>query len=179
MRWLYPSIAGVLFGVVQTGYFFQLNFALSSTYGTFLLVTLSWLLGSIIGLRLGRVQILSLRVGPWLCVLPYGIAQLLLGALPFRSDLWPVYGTLVLISGIYSGLFFARLGALIQPVRKLFFAENNGFILGIVGCTLAYLALGRPVLWIAPLMLAALCWVWTPLPPAAPVLKSSAQGDIT
>lgn len=162
MRWLYPFIAGLLFGVVQTGYFFQLTFALSSTYGTFLLVTLAWLAGSLAGLRLNRVQVLSLRVGPWLCVLPYGATLLLLGALPFHSEVWPIYSLLIVISGIFSGLFFARMGTVIQPVRWLFFAENNGFILGIAGCTLAFLAWGRLTLWIIPAMLAALCWLRTP-----------------
>lgn len=164
MRWLYPSIAGLLFGIVQTGYFFQLSFALSSTYGTFLLVTLAWLAGSLVGLRLSRARVLSLRVGPWLCVLPYGATLALLGVLPFHSEIWPIYSALILISGIFSGLFFARMGAVIHPVRRLFFAENNGFLLGIVGCTLAYLVWGRPILWIAPVMLAVLCWLWTPLP---------------
>ena len=179
MRWLYPTLAGVLFGVVQTGYFFYLNFALSSTYGTFLLVTLSWLVGSIVGLRLGSVLLLSPRIGPWLCILPHIVTQLLLGALPFRSDLWPIYAVLIAISGIYSGLFFARMGAVMKPVRKLFFTENNGFILGIVGCTLGYLALGRAILWVLPLMLAALCWVWTPsLSISVPNLDAPPQGDV-
>jgi hypothetical protein len=162
MRWLYPFIAGLLFGVVQTGYFFQLTFALSSTYGTFLLVTLAWLAGSLVGLRLNRARVLSLRVGPWLCVLPYGAALLLLGALPFHAEVWPIYGLLIAISGIFAGVFFARMGAVIQPVRWLFFAENNGFILGIVACTLAFLAWGRLTLWIVPAALAALCWLRTP-----------------
>jgi hypothetical protein len=162
MRRLYPFVVGLLFGVVQTGYFFQLNFALASTYGTFLLVTLAWLTGSIIGLRASRVSFLTLHRGPWICLLPYFVTMLLLNAFPFQSNLWPLYGLLILISGIFSGLFFARLGDIIRPVRRLFFVENNGFFLGIVACTMAYLLLGRVVLWILPLALAALCWIWTP-----------------
>ncbi len=162
MRWFYPFIVGLLFGVVQTGYFFQLDFALASTYGTFLLVTLAWLAGSVLGLRASRAPFLTLYTGPWICLAPYVVTQLLLSALPFQSGLWPLYGALVLASGIFSGLLFARLSEAIRPVRWLFFAENNGFLLGIAACTLAYLALGRLVLWIVPVALALLCWVWTP-----------------
>ncbi len=176
MRWVYPFLAGLLFGVVQTGYFFQLNFALASTYGTFLLVTLAWLSGSIVGLRASRMPILSLHLGPWLCFLPYVVTHFVLNAFPFQSNLWPLYGALVLISGTFSGLFFARLGEVIRPVRWLFFTENNGFLLGIVGCTLAYLVLGRPALWLLPGMLTALCWVWTPA--TQPLAASSASQTV-
>ncbi len=162
MRWIYLFLVGLLFGVIQTGYFFQLSFALASTYGTFLLVTLAWLSGSVVGLRASRAPILTLHVGPWLCFVPYVITQLVLSAFPFQSDLWPVYGVLIVISGVFSGLFFARLGEVVRPVRWLFFTENNGFLLGIAVCTLAYLIVGRPALWILPGALAALCWVLTP-----------------
>src|SRR5947209_7113111 len=101
MRWFYPLLVGMLFGSIQTAYFFRLNFALASTYQTFLMVTLAWLLGSGIGLR----SKLTLRPAPWICLLPYLAAQLLVNALPFRGDLWPVYAILVLISGTASGIF--------------------------------------------------------------------------
>jgi hypothetical protein len=172
MRRLYPFVVGLLFGVVQTGYFFQLNFALASTYGTFLLVTLSWLTGSILGLRARGVPFLTLQRGPWICLLPYVVTQILLNVFPFQSSLWPLYGVLILISGIFSGLFFARMGEIIRPVRRLFFVENNGFFLGIVACTIAYLVAGRLVLWIAPAALAALCWIWTPT-----TVRSSADAE--
>src|SRR5689334_22358290 len=137
MRWVYPFLVGLLFGVIQTGYFFQLSFALASTYGTFLLVTLAWLTGSIVGLRASRLSVLTLHKGPWICFVPYIATHLLLNAFPFQSNLWSVYAALVLISGTFSGLFFARLGEVIRPVRRLFFTENNGFLLGIVVCTIA------------------------------------------
>jgi hypothetical protein len=162
MRWVYPFLVGLLFGVVQTGYFLQLSFTLASTYGTFLLVTLAWLLGSIIGLRASRISVLSLHTGPWICFVPYIGTHFLLSAFPFQSNVWPLYGVLILTSGTFSGVFFARLGEVVRPVRKLFFTENNGFLLGIVACTIAYLVIGRVVLWLFPGILAALCWVWTP-----------------
>src|SRR5712691_7049297 len=115
MRWFYPLLVGMLFGTIQTGYFIRLSFGLASTYGTFLMITLSWLAGSGIGLRLERVRAVSLRVGPWLSLSPFLLAQALLILLPFHADLWPLYAVLVMTSGVFSGLFFSRLGAEIMP----------------------------------------------------------------
>jgi hypothetical protein len=162
-RRLYPFVVGLLFGVIQTAYFFQLNFALASTFTTFLMVTLAWLLGSVLGLRISGLAVLTLSSGPWICLIPYVVTQIALNALPFRTELWPVYGLLVLVSGIFSGLFFARLGALVQPVRWLFFWENNGYLLGIMACTLAFLLWGRLVLWLLPTTLCLLSWLLTPI----------------
>ncbi len=155
---LYPLLVGMLFGAIQTAYFFRLSFALASTYNTFLMITLSWLAGSIVGLR----SRLPLRVGPWICLLPYLLVQVLVNALPFRADLWPIYAVLIVASGIFSGAFFAQMGAVIKPVRRLFFAENNGFVIGLAGSTLVYLLGGRSWLWIAPIALTVLCWLCTP-----------------
>src|SRR5258708_21975874 len=116
MRWFYPLLVGLLFGTIQTGYFIRLSFGLASTYGTFLMITLSWLAGSVIGLRLERIRAVPLRLGPWLSLVPFLFAQGLLIALPFHSELWPLYAVLVMISGVFSGLFFSRLGANIKPV---------------------------------------------------------------
>jgi hypothetical protein len=158
MRWIYLLLVGIFFGALQTAYFFRLSFALASTYNTFLMVTLAWLAGSLIGLRVR----LPLRLGSWLCLMPYLLAQVLVNGLPYRADLWPIYAMLVLFSGIFSGLFFAQMGEVVRPVRRLFFIENNGFIIGLVGSTFLYLVGGRVLLWIAPIGLAVLCWLYTP-----------------
>jgi hypothetical protein len=111
-------------------------------------------------------------------LVPYLSTQVLLNMLPFRSDLWPLYAALVFVSGIYSGLFFARLGAVIRPVRWLFFVENNGFLLGIAACSVLYLLLGRLSLWIIPVILAVLCWIYTPAPNEMHVQNTSALEGI-
>jgi hypothetical protein len=161
-HWFYPFAVGILFGVVQTAYFIQLNFELASTYGTFLMVTLAWFTGSIVGLRLSQTRRFALSAGPLICILPYLVTLIMLGALPFQADVWPLYSVLVLVSGVFSGLFFGRLAEIVQPVRRLFFMENNGFLAGIAICTLAFLLLGRTVLWVLPMVLAVICWASTP-----------------
>ena len=58
MRRMYPALVGLLLGLLQTGLYFQLSFALSSSIRTFLLVTVCWLVGSVIGIGLAkRVQV--------------------------------------------------------------------------------------------------------------------------
>src|SRR5258708_26298654 len=107
MRWFYPVLVGLLFGTIQTGYFIRLSFGLASTYGTFLMITLSWLAGSVIGLRLEHVRAVSLRGGPSLSLVPFLLAQVLLILLPFHSDLLPVYAVLVMTSAVCCCLVFS------------------------------------------------------------------------
>jgi ABC-type xylose transport system permease subunit len=51
---VYPSLLGMLFGLIQTGLFFQLSFTLSSSFRTFLMVTICWLIGSAIGIQIAQ-----------------------------------------------------------------------------------------------------------------------------
>ena len=52
----YLIASGFLFAFLQTGFFFQLQFRLTSAYPSFLAVTLAWLVGSGAGLWLGRKE---------------------------------------------------------------------------------------------------------------------------
>lgn len=152
---LYPTLVGLLLGLMQTGLFFQLSFTLSSSYGTFLLVTLSWLVGGVIGAyALAR---LSYPIAHFLilALVAYFACGLLIQIAPFNSALWPVYAGLVILSGLYPGVFFARMAA-IYRARDVLLRENNGFIMGLVIGTLLFMLMGRGVLWILPLALAAL-----------------------
>lgn len=158
----YPLLVGVLLGLLQTGLFFQMTFTLSSSFGTFLLVTLCWLLGSALGVtqqtRLGYATGLFLI----LALLAYSICGALLLILPFDTTLWPLYGGLVLLMGLYPGVFFARMSAY-YPARTLLTRENNGFIIGLVMGTLLFMLVGRAVLWIAPFALAGVVlWLGEP-----------------
>jgi hypothetical protein len=160
MRWVYPFLIGLLFGFIQTGYFIRLSFSLASTYGTFLMVTLAWLAGSIVGLRLHHQ--VSLFRSIWLSLIPYLVALLLVDKFPFQSQWWPVYTGLILVSGSFSGLFFGQMGSAIRPVRHLFFAENNGFLLGLTILPVLYLLFGQLVLWLLPSLLTIICFLKTP-----------------
>jgi hypothetical protein len=158
----YPVLVGILLGLLQTGLFFQMTFTLSSSFGTFLLVTLCWLLGSAIGITQNARLKYASGVFLMLALLAYSLCGVLLLMLPFDTTLWPLYGGLVLLMGLYPGVFFARMSA-VFPARTLLTRENNGFIMGLVMGTLLFMLIGRVVLWIAPFALAGLLlWLGEP-----------------
>ena len=154
----YPVLVGVLLGLLQTGLFFQLTFTLSSTFGTFLLVTLCWLMGSAIGVMYMAKLTIRTHIFLGMALLAYVACGGLLAVFPFGTILWPVYAALILITGFYPGVFFARMSHH-YPARVLFARENNGFIIGLVLGTILFMLAGRIVLWILPLT-AALIVIW-------------------
>lgn len=146
MRPIYPTVVGLFLGLVQSGLFFQLSLTLSSSFGTFLLVTLCWLAGSALGvIWLAKWQLpTELFISSVFAA--YTTMILLLGTVPFETDFMPVYGGLVGVIGIYPGVFFARASAQYRA-SVLFFRENNGFILGLIFGTILFAGFGRPALW--------------------------------
>jgi len=155
---IYPSLVGLLLGLLQTGLFFQLAATLSSSIGTFLLVTLSWLLGSALGVTWLAKRRWPTGVFLALALLAYAACVLMLNAAPFNTRWWLIYGLLIVVTGFYPGVFFARMSA-VYSARALFLRENNGFIVGLVLGSLLYMLLGRIVLWAAPVALAALLYL--------------------
>ncbi|MCZ7544333.1 MAG: hypothetical protein M5R40_12735 [Anaerolineae bacterium] len=154
-HWGYPLSVGLLLGLLQTGLFLQLTFLLSSAFGTYLLITLCWLLGSGIGAGFAARSRRNTRIFLLLALLAYAACALLLTASPFNTRLWPLYGALVLAAGVYPGVFFACMAS-VYKVRTLFLMENNGFILGLALGAVASMVAGRGALWALPLALAAL-----------------------
>jgi hypothetical protein len=155
LRWGYPSLAGVLLGLLQTGLFFQLAFTLSSSFRTFLMVTVAWLVGSALGTHLASRVKWSLNDFLGVALLAYFACATLPGIAPFNTDIWFIYAALIVVIGLYPGVFFVRVGQS-YLARTLFFRENNGFILGLVSGTLLFLVLGRAALWVAPLLVAGI-----------------------
>jgi hypothetical protein len=154
---LYPSLVGLLLGLVQTGLFLQLAFTLSSSIGTFLLVTLCWLLGSALGVLYAAKLRWTMDIFLWLALAAYAMCAFILNLVPFDTRLWPFYGLLIVVSGLYPGVFFARMAPVYQA-RTLFLLENNGFIVGLVLGTLLFMLVGRIALWIVPLLLAGVVY---------------------
>jgi hypothetical protein len=157
-RRIYPSLVGLLLGLLQTGLFLQLAFTLSSSIGTFLLVTLCWLLGSAVG-----VTYLAKKRWPashylLVALLAYAACVVMLNAAPFNTRWWPVYGLLIVLTGFYPGVFFARMSP-VYRARTLFLRENNGFIVGLVLGSLLFMLLGRAALWVTPAGVAALVYL--------------------
>jgi hypothetical protein len=153
LRWGYPLVVGVLLGLLQTGLFFQLSFTLSSSIRTFLMITVCWLWGSVIGLRLPKQAVWQMNAFVVLALLAYFACVMLLAVAPFDTELWPVYALFIVIMGLYPGVFFSRLGDY-YTARTLFFWENNGFIMGMISGTLLFLLLGRSALWTLPILMA-------------------------
>lgn len=151
LRWFYPALVGILLGLLQTGLFFQLSFTLSSSFRTYLMITVCWLLGSCVGLWAAKRVRLHLNGFAILALAAYFACVVLLGLAPFNTQLWPVYGILIMLTGLYPGVFFVRLGEF-YTARQLFFRENNGFIIGLVTSTLLFLAIGRTALWAMPVL---------------------------
>jgi hypothetical protein len=157
---LYPSLVGILLGLLQTGLFFQLTFTLSSSFRTFLMITVCWLLGSVVGIRIAKRTQLQLNGFTLLALLAYFACVALLCLAPFNTQLWLVYAVFIVLTGLYPGVFFVRLSEY-YTARQLFFRENNGFIVGLVSGTLLFLVLGRAALWGMPLLVAALVMLCT------------------
>lgn len=151
-RLLLPSLVGVLLGFVQTGLFLQLAFTLSSSITTYLTITLCWLIGSAIGvlfltrLRWSLVQYLLLAM------FAYALCGIMLVLQPFETRLLPLYAVAIVAIGVYPGVFFQRMTGR-YSARSLFFFENNGFIVGVVISTLAFMVAGQIVLWIVPMVI--------------------------
>lgn len=150
---VYPLLVGVLLGAFQTGLFFQLTFTLSSGFGTYLLVTLCWLVGSALGVTvLARARV-PLTVYLVLSLAAYGVCAALVNGQPFNTELWPLYALIIGMAGFYPGVFFARMGTVFSA-RSLFLWENNGFLVGLALTTLGFMVGGRAVLWVLPPLLA-------------------------
>jgi hypothetical protein len=144
----YVTGSGLLFALLQTGLFFQLQFRLTSAYPSYLAVTLAWLLGSLAGLWLGR----NGRRTVWLAAslaAYYGVL-ILLRCFPYRIGCLPVYGLLMAVCGAQAGHFFAANRALFPSASRLFFWENNGIVLGWIAGFVGYIVFGNVFHWLAP-----------------------------
>jgi hypothetical protein len=146
-------LVGMLLGSLQTGLYFQLSFTLSSSFRKFLTVTVCWLIGSAIGVWLGKHTNVPLNLFLLVAILMYFSCALVLAAAPFDTSLWLVYAVFIVLIGLYPSVFFVRQNRYYRA-RDLFFRENNGFIAGIVCATLLFLLSGRLALWITPSLIA-------------------------
>lgn len=155
---LYPFLVGLLLGWLQTGLFFQFTATFSSGFGTYLMITLCWLAGSALGVSYGAKLFLRTHLLLILALGSYWLCAVLLLNAPFETGLWPVYAGLVILIGMFPGLFFARMAPFYRA-RNLFLLENNGFIVGLASGTLLLLLLGRPVLWLTPGVLALMLFI--------------------
>ncbi|MDZ4766788.1 MAG: hypothetical protein SGI73_19795 [Chloroflexota bacterium] len=151
-RLFLPAWVGVLLGFIQTGLFLQLAFTLSSSITTYLMITLCWLVGSVFGVLVLAQRGGSLARYLLIAMLAYGACGVMLVLQPFETRLLPLYGVAIILIGVYPGVFFQRMTPL-SSARTVFFLENNGFIVGIIVSTIAFMFFGQVVLWIVPVVI--------------------------
>lgn len=161
-KYLFVIIMGVFFAVLQTCYFFQLEIWLTAAYPSFLTIMLGWLVGSIAGLIIlsssSRVILKSCRT--WL-VLSIGAYYSVIGLLqtyPYRMKFLPIYGILIGISGVLAGRFFVEFRLIFKTTARLFFMENNGFVLGWILGFWGFVWYGHTFNLVAPLALGLVCF---------------------
>ena len=161
----YPLLVGLLLGSLQTGLFLQLMFTFSSGFSTYLMMTLCWLVGSAVGVSYAARWRIRTAYFLLIAMLAYLCCGLLLHFRPFDTRLWIIYAGLIVVAGVYPGVFFARMSHTYR-VASLFLWENNGFILGLVVGTILYMLLGRAALWVLPILMALLLFRVTEAQPA-------------
>lgn len=157
-RSTYLMLVGFLLGLLQTGYFFQLTFTFSSSFRTFLMITLAWLLGSALGVTWIAATRPSLHVFLAAAFGGYLACSFGVHRFAFATQLWPMYAVCIAAGGVYAGVFLARM----KPhfaARRLFLWENNGYIGGVVFCTLGYLLFGRWMLYLLPALIVSMLWL--------------------
>ncbi len=149
---IYLILSGLLFAVLQSAYFFVLEIRLTAAYPSFLAVTLGWLVGSVVGLRWGS----RLAEMMWilLSLLAFFSTQTLLYKFPYATWMLPVAALMIAVSGAQAGAFFRQNREMMKSASRLFFWENNGFIVGwIVGFT-CFVKFGPVYLIIGPAAMA-------------------------
>ena len=128
MALLFVIINGIFFAVLQSGFFFALGTRMTSAYPGFLTVTLGWLIGSALGLRIGH----KVKPSFWIASSLAAYMATFWGLAFFAYDIrfLPLCGAMVALSGLYAGAFFRVNRSLLGTASRLFFWENNGFIAG-------------------------------------------------
>lgn len=170
---LFATMTGLHLAVLQFCYFFLLLINVTSTYITYMTVVIAWMVGTVIGLWLPIGVWASLAVG----VVAYYAVWLLVLADPLSGTVLPVAALGVAVTGLWAGRFFVVLQPHFGRADRLFFHENNGFMVGIVGVFVGFTLLGRAFLLWAPLVTMGILMVqyqWLknhlPEPQAAPLV---------
>ena len=156
-------LTGMFFGMLQWGAFFLLQSYLSSVAIVYLLATTVWLLGSLVGLAApGRS-----RESYWLAVATgcYYLLWVIARADPYDLRLLPLLLLFIGGSGAYAGRFFRYRGASVGKSKWLFFAENCGFVTGMIVTVLALFFAGELLLLVAPAVGAVGCLLTLPASP--------------
>ena len=150
---LYATLTGFHLAFLQFSYFLILQINVSSTYITYMVVVISWMLGAVAGLWMHRLR---LEVGIALGVVSYYAVYYLILWDPLARTTLMLSALGVGLSGLWAGRFFTAMLPHLRRVDALFFHENNGFLVGVVAVFVGFTTLGRDFLFWTPLALTIL-----------------------
>lgn len=146
---LFASLTGFHLAVLQFSYFFLLLINVTSTYITYMTVVIAWMLGTLIGLVLPHLNAgLAMVLG----VAGYYAAYAWVINNPLSPSTLPLAAIGVAITGLWAGRFFVVMRPLFVRVDRMFFHENNGFLVGIIAVFVGFSLAGRPFLLWTPLL---------------------------
>jgi hypothetical protein len=142
-----------LFALLQFSYFLVLQINISSTYITYMLVVIAWMTGAVAGLWWQRLGTIPGIVAGLVC---YYVVYALIISDPLAWTTLAAAAVGVWVAGLWAGRFFLAALPMFRRSDALFFHENNGFLVGVVGVFLGFTTLGRAFLFAAPVVAAAL-----------------------
>jgi choline-glycine betaine transporter len=145
---LFASLTGLHLAIMQFCYFFVLLINVTSTYITYMTVVIAWMAGTLLGLWLRINAGLALLAG----VVGFYAVYLLVINDPLSPTVLPISAIGVAVTGLWAGRFFVVMLPLFGRSDRLFFHENNGFMLGIIGVFIGFTLLGKPFLLWTPLI---------------------------
>ncbi|MFQ6678736.1 MAG: hypothetical protein ACE5D0_10535 [Fidelibacterota bacterium] len=161
-KYLFVIMMGIFFALIQTCYFFQLEIWLTAAYPAYLTIMLGWLIGNVAGLRMFQSgenpNKSSLSLWLILSVAAYYFTICFLQVFPYRMELLPIYGVMIGVSGALAGRFFVSARFIFKTSAKLFFMENNGFVLGWILGFMGFVWRGHTFNLVAPLVMGIICF---------------------
>ncbi len=155
---LFATLTGLHLAILQFCYFFTLLINVTSTYVTYMTVVIAWMAGTLAGLWLPIGVTPALVVG----VAAYYGVQFLVASDPLGGLVLPVAALGVAVTGLWAGRFFVVLQPRFQRADRLFFHENNGFMVGVLGVFVGFTLLGNAFLLWAPLVTLAVLVLFHP-----------------
>jgi hypothetical protein len=153
-------ITGIFLGVLQWSAFFQLQSNLAATALVWMLATVAWLFGSLIGLVVPGDD----RETWWLAATAAGfyLLRYFAGAHVYDFRWLPLLLACVVVMGGYAGRFFRCRQTVPGGARRLFTLENTGFVAGMVLSVLALYWLSEFTFAMLPAALALACLATKP-----------------
>ena len=148
----YAFITGLHLALLQFSYLLLLEINISSTYVTYMIIVVSWMVGAVIGLRWKN---LNADIGLFLGVASYYGLYMLVSYDPLSRSTLVLAALGVILTGLWAGRFFVVMLPLMKRADSLFLHENNGFLIGVIALFLGFSFLGRKFLLWAPLITAA------------------------